>query len=217
MCYWRGLLYRRQKGRRIKQRTKLPNKFATKFQKLFIIGTKFQKLFTKFYKISKNFPKFRKLKFVEVTVGYIVSEIIAKVEKPHTIKERLVKPAMLICAEELLGEQAANILQKIPLSNDTVKRRQDEVAENLEEQLVEILKVSKFLLQIDKTKINNSVLLLAYVRYIDAMVILEEMLFINKLIDTESETIYAAVMTSCTIRGLLCQINCRLPRTVLVL
>ena len=61
-------------------------------------------------------------------VSYIVSEIIAKVGKPHTIAERLVKPAMLICAEELLGEQAAKILQKISSSNDTVKRRQDEMA-----------------------------------------------------------------------------------------
>ena len=59
--------------------------------------------------------------------------MIAKVGKPHTITERLVKQAMLICAEELLGEQAANILQKIPLSNDTIKRRQDEMAQNLEE------------------------------------------------------------------------------------
>ena len=113
--------------------------------------------------------------------------------KPHAIAERLVNPAMLICAKELLGEQAANILQKIPLSNDTVKRTQDEIAENLEEQLVEKLKVSKFSLQIDGTTMNNSVLFLAYVRYIDAMVIHEEMLFINKLIDTRSETIFAAV------------------------
>ena len=67
------------------------------------------------------------------------------------------------------------------------------MAENLEEQLVEKLKVSKFSLQIDETTINNSVLLLAYVRYIDAMVIHEEMLFMNKLIDTRSEIIYAAV------------------------
>ena len=70
--------------------------------------------------------------------------MIAKVGKPHMIAERLVKPAMLIYAKELLREQAANILQKIPLSNDTVKRRQDEMAENLEEQLVKKLKVSKF-------------------------------------------------------------------------
>ena len=93
-------------------------------------------------------------------VSYIVSEMIAKVEKPHMIAERLVKPAMLICAKELLGEQVANILQKIPFSNYTVKRRQDEMAENLEEQLVEKLKVSKFSLQIDETTINNSVSLL---------------------------------------------------------
>ena len=119
--------------------------------------------------------------------------MIAKMGKPHTIAERLVKPAKLICAKELLGEQAANILHKIPLSNDTVKRRQGEMAENLEEQLVEKLKVLKFSLQIDETTINNSVLLHAYIRYIDAMVIHEEMLFINKLIDTRSETIFAAV------------------------
>ena len=67
------------------------------------------------------------------------------------------------------------------------------MAENLEEQLVKKLKVSKFSLQIDETTINNSVLLLAYVRYINAMVIHEEMLFINKLIDTLSKTIYLAV------------------------
>ena len=76
--------------------------------------------------------------------------MIAKVGKPHTIAERLVKPEKLICAKDLLGEQAANILQKIPLSNDTVKRRQDEMAENLEEQLMEKLKVLKFSLQIDQ-------------------------------------------------------------------
>ena len=119
--------------------------------------------------------------------------MIAKVGKPHVIAERLVKPAMLIRAKEFLGKKAANILQKIPLSNDTVKRTQDEIAENLEEQLVEKLKVSKFSLQIDETTMNNSVLLLAYVQYIDAMVIPEEMLFINKLIDSRSETIFAAV------------------------
>ena len=67
------------------------------------------------------------------------------------------------------------------------------MAENLEEQLVEKLKVSKFSLRIDETTISNSILLLAYVRCIDAMAIHEEMLFMNKLIDTRSDTIYAAV------------------------
>ena len=143
--------------------------------------------------------------------------MIAKMGKPHTIAERLVKPAKLICAKELLGEQAANILHKIPLSNDTVKRRQGEMAENLEEQLVEKLKVLKFSLQIDETTrtINNSVLLHAYIRYIDAMVIHEEMLFINKLIDTRSETIFAAVYDFLHNNGI--PLSNLLPQTVPVL
>ena len=87
--------------------------------------------------------------------------MIAKMGKPHMIAERLVKPAMLICDKELRGEQAASILEKIPLSNDTIKRKQDEMAENLEKQLVEKSKVATFSLQIDETTINNSVLLLA--------------------------------------------------------
>ena len=86
--------------------------------------------------------------------------MIAKVGKPHMIAERLVKPAMLICAHELPGEQAANIFKKSPCS---MTQRQDKMAENLEKQLVEKLKVLKFSLQIDETMINNSVLLLAFV------------------------------------------------------
>ena len=49
--------------------------------------------------------------------------MVSKVGKPHTIAERLVKPAMLFHAKELLGEQAANILEKILLSNDTVNEK----------------------------------------------------------------------------------------------
>ena len=99
---------------------------------------------------------------------------------------------MLVCAKELLGEEVAYALQKISLFNDTVKRRQDEMVESLEEHLVEKLKVLKCSLQIDET-INNSALLLAYVRYIDGMAIHEEMLFMMTLTNIRSETICAAV------------------------
>ena len=91
-----------------------------------------------------------------VKVSYAVSKMVVTVGKFHTIAERLVKPAMLTCAKELLGEKAAYILHKIPSSNDTVKRSQHEIVKNLKEQLVEKLKVSKFSLQIDETTINNS-------------------------------------------------------------
>ena len=51
------------------------------------------------------------------------------------------------------------------------------MAKNLVEQLVEKLKISKFSLQVDEPTINNSALLLTYVRYIDAIAIHEEMFF----------------------------------------
>ena len=74
----------------------------------------------------------------------LVNWLVAKMDKSRIIAESLIKPAMFACAKEVVGEKAAYALQKIPLSNDAVRRRQDELAENFEEQLVEKLKVSKF-------------------------------------------------------------------------
>eukprot|EP00106_Octopus_bimaculoides_P015605 XP_014783047.1 PREDICTED: SCAN domain-containing protein 3-like [Octopus bimaculoides] len=124
--------------------------------------------------------------------SYEVCELVAKVSKAHTIAEILVKPAILVCVKEMLGEEAATVLQKVPLSNDTVKRRQEEMAENLEEQPVIKLKVFKFSLQIDETALHNC-LLLAHVRFIEELTIQEEMLFMKALTDTKSETIFEAV------------------------
>uniref|UniRef100_A0A0L8HH86 DUF4371 domain-containing protein n=1 Tax=Octopus bimaculoides TaxID=37653 RepID=A0A0L8HH86_OCTBM len=66
------------------------------------------------------------------------------------------------------------------------------MAEDLDKQLVETLRISKFSFQIDETNIRNSSLLLAYARYFDEEM-LEEMLFLKKLPDTKSETIFSAV------------------------
>lgn len=44
-----------------------------------------------------------------LSASYAVSELVAKVSKPHKIAERLEKAVMLICAKELQWKQAANI------------------------------------------------------------------------------------------------------------
>ena len=67
------------------------------------------------------------------------------------------------------------------------------MAENLEKQLVEKLKVSMFPVQIDKTIITILLYCLPMSQYIVKMAIHEEMLFIKKLTNTRSKTIYAAV------------------------
>ena len=70
--------------------------------------------------------------------SYLVSEIIAKVAAPQVKGENLVKPAMISCANEVLGKDAASTLSTIPLSNDTMTRRQDELSNYSEVKMVEI-------------------------------------------------------------------------------
>ena len=81
--------------------------------------------------------------------SYLVSEIIAKVAAHQVYDEKLVKPAMIACANEALGKDAASTLSTIPLSNDTITRRQDELSKFVEEKMGEILKKTEFSIQVD--------------------------------------------------------------------
>ncbi|PNF27274.1 hypothetical protein B7P43_G05160, partial [Cryptotermes secundus] len=69
----------------------------------------------------------------------------------------------------VLGQSAASKMKDIPLSNDTVGRRISDMREDTETQVTEKIKKSKlFALQLDEsTDIQNSSILLMYVRYID--------------------------------------------------
>ena len=51
---------------------------------------------------------------------------------------------MIACANEVLGKDAASTLSTIPLSNDIVARRQDELT-NFVEEMLEILQKTKYL------------------------------------------------------------------------
>ena len=75
---------------------------------------------------------------------YLVSEIIVKVPAPQVYGEKLVKPTMIACANEVLGKDGASTLSTIPLSNDSMTRRQDELSSYVEEKMVEILQKTKF-------------------------------------------------------------------------
>ena len=49
-----------------------------------------------------------------------------------------------------MNQNAAEILRSIPLSNDTVARRIDEMANDEEIQLIHILQTTEFSLQLDE-------------------------------------------------------------------
>ncbi|XP_040582717.1 protein FAM200B-like [Lepeophtheirus salmonis] len=46
--------------------------------------------------------------------SYLVSEIIAKIGPPQAYGEKLVKPALLPCVNEVLGKHATSTLSQIP-------------------------------------------------------------------------------------------------------
>ena len=77
----------------------------------------------------------------------------------------------------------------MPLSNNTVRRRIDEMSENTEIQLVEKLKLRKCSIQTDESTVSDSeASLLAYARYIDKDKFAEKMLFCELLETTTSAT-----------------------------
>ncbi|GFV74681.1 SCAN domain-containing protein 3 [Trichonephila clavipes] len=78
----------------------------------------------------------------------------------------------------MFGDNFAKELQSIPLSNDTVSRRIDDIAEDVEQQLFDKLRDKLFSIQLDEaTDSNKDAHFIAYVRFWDGMSAVEELLF----------------------------------------
>ncbi|GFX40134.1 SCAN domain-containing protein 3 [Trichonephila clavipes] len=102
----------------------------------------------------------------------------ARCKKPHTIAEELILPAAIEIVETMFGDNFAKELQSIPLSNDTVSRRIDDISEDVEQQLFGKLRDKLFLIQLDEaTDSNKDAHFIAYVRFWDGMSAIEELLF----------------------------------------
>ena len=128
-----------------------------------------------------------------VEVSYRVAKLIAKTGKPHTIGEDLILPAAKEMVGVMIGEKAAKQLNLISLSDNTVKRRIDDMAEDVLKQLVSRIRASRFYaLQIDEsTDISSLANLLAFVRYEHDGEIHEDVLFCKHLPShTTAETIF---------------------------
>ena len=115
--------------------------------------------------------------------SYMLAELIAKQKKPHTIAETLILPACKKIVGVMLGPDAANELSKVPSSDNTIKRRIDDMSEDIEQHLTEKLQASgRFSLQIDEsTDISGAAQLLANVRYVDGDSIKETFFFCKEM------------------------------------
>ncbi|XP_042217347.1 protein ZBED8-like [Homarus americanus] len=120
-----------------------------------------------------------------VEASYEVSLEIAKQKKPHSIGETLIKPCALKMVKRVLGEASERKIQQIPLSNDTVKRRINEMSDDIKEKVIQEIKLSPtgmFAIQLDEsTDVSSCAQLLVFVRYVFLCDIKEEYLSVHSL------------------------------------
>ena len=89
----------------------------------------------------------------------------------------------------MLQQDSVNASKALPLSNDLIRRRIGQMSSDVENQLVEKSKTSKFSIELyESTVSDNRAILMAYARFIhidDSCKLCEEMLF-AKLLETDT-------------------------------
>ena len=129
--------------------------------------------------------------------SYQIANLIAKCAKPHNVGEMFIMPVLSIFARTVLQHKSDSSVKTIALSNDSVRRRIDEMASDVQQQLVNKLQKKIFTFQLDESTVRNSeAFLMAYVHFIDVGDFMEEMLFCEQLnTTTTAADIYGAYKT----------------------
>ena len=84
--------------------------------------------------------------------------------------------------EAVLDGECAKKLKQIPLSNNTISRRIDEISNDIKAQLLDRLKQTYFAIQLDEsTDIASQAQLLVYVRYCWSEEMVEEFMFCHQM------------------------------------
>ncbi|KAL4149761.1 hypothetical protein QTP88_003629 [Uroleucon formosanum] len=114
--------------------------------------------------------------------SYLVSYQIAQRGEAYTIAESLIKPCAMEMVKCMLDEKSAKEISKIPLSNDTVANRINDLAADIQNELIFRLKSCKFALQMDEsTDVAGLAILIVIVRYQHESTLLEDLLLCKSL------------------------------------
>ena len=131
--------------------------------------------------------------------SYEVAYQIAKCKKPHTINEELIKP----CAEKMvvimLGPGAKKKIQHLSLSNNTIRRRIDDMATDVCQQVCSEIKQSIFQASLQLDESTDTTLdchLIAFARYEKNKKKKEEFLFCNTMLATTTAADIKAIVDS---------------------
>lgn len=117
-----------------------------------------------------------------IIASYAVSLLIAKSGKPYNIGEELIMPAAKSMCSIIWNETAAKEISLISLPNDIVKKRVDDMSENVHSQLILRLKSTEmFSLQLDEsTDFTDKSHLLSFVVYEHEKYVIEDHYFAKK-------------------------------------
>ena len=69
--------------------------------------------------------------------SYLMTNRIAKPKKPFTVGEELIFPSTNVICHEIPGEAAVQEIRHVPMSASTVTRRIEEIAEDINAQLLQ--------------------------------------------------------------------------------
>jgi hypothetical protein len=84
-----------------------------------------------------SFYKQASIPSIVLLVSYKAAHRIAKCKKPHTIAEELILSAAVDMVNIMIVESAGKLLSKVSLSNNTISRRIQHIAEDLNDYLIE--------------------------------------------------------------------------------
>ena len=119
-----------------------------------------------------------------VQASYEVAFLCMREKGSYSVPESLIKPCTIRMVELVLGNEAANKIMEVPLSNDVIAGRVADMSCNILDQVVQEIKDSpiRISLQLDEsTDISNISQLIVYTRYIKVSGIKDEFLFCQGL------------------------------------
>lgn len=127
--------------------------------------------------------------------SYLVAELIAKNMKPHTIAESLILPSCCAIVRTMFGAEAEKEVKKIPLSDNTISRRIQEMSSDIEKSVCELVKEKgMYALQVDEsTDVAGKAQLLVFIRYIAGNQITEQFLCCRELVQTTGQDVFSTV------------------------
>ena len=113
-----------------------------------------------------------------VAASFEIALLVAEQKQPHTIAESLILPGAKILVKRVFGEQAVAKLSAVSFFYNTLRRRIEEMSDDIADQILAEIKESKFgfPIQLDESTDTNYCQLPVYVRYAQANIIKTELL-----------------------------------------